>query len=167
MIDALLSAAAQVADSAAALRQAHTAPTDSVAVESPLPGGVAQLTRFLLNTVPSWVQIGGLVLIAIAVVVGLVYLFRRRKAIDTWLATRRTPLRIGLVAAAVALLVLAGGLGAATWNYTQHSNEFCVGCHVMNPAFQKFGTEENAHAELSCHDCHQQGIGASARQLYL
>jgi nitrate/TMAO reductase-like tetraheme cytochrome c subunit len=167
VIDALLSAAAQVTDSAAALRQAHTAPTDSVAVESPLPGGVAQLTRFLLNTVPTWVQIGGLVLIAIVVVVGLVFLIRRRQAIRTWLATREPAVRVALLTAAVALLALAGGLGAATWNYTQHANEFCVGCHVMNPAFQKFGDEENAHAELSCHACHQQGIGASARQLYL
>jgi nitrate/TMAO reductase-like tetraheme cytochrome c subunit len=151
----------------AAIQQPHPTPTDSVAVESPLPGGVAQLTRFLLNTVPTWVQIGGLVLIAIVIAVGLVYLFRRRQAIRTWLTTREPAVRVGLLTAAVVLLVLAGGLGAATWNYTQHSNEFCVGCHVMNPAFQKFGDERNAHAEMSCHACHQQGIGASVRQLYM
>ena len=167
MIGAPFSAAAQVIDSAAALQQAHVAPADSIAVESPLPGGVAELTRFLLNTVPSWVQVGGLVLIGVAVLVGLILVFRRRHAIRGWVASRRPGLRFAIVAAAVALLVVAGGLGAATWNYTQHSNDFCVGCHVMNPAFAKFGNEENKHAELSCHDCHQQGLGASARQLYV
>lgn len=36
----------------------------------------------------------------------------------------------------------------------------------MNPAFQKFSAIENKHAKLSCHDCHQQSIFASMRQLY-
>ena len=58
-------------------------------------------------------------------------------------------------------------MGTVTWNYTQHSNDFCVGCHVMNPAFQKFGSAKNKHGKLSCHDCHQQSLYASARQLYL
>src|SRR5687768_12321927 len=37
----------------------------------------------------------------------------------------------------------------------------------MNPAFSRFGAAENKHADLNCHDCHQQPLSASARQLYL
>lgn len=47
----------------------------------------------------------------------------------------------------------------------QHDNGFCTGCHVMNPAFQRFTASE--HDSLSCHDCHQQSVIASMRQLYL
>ena len=163
----MLSAVAQVVDSAAALRQAHPSPTDSVAVESPLPGGVAQVVRFLLNSVPPWIQIGGVVLAVLVGIALLVLLIRKRRPIGAWLTTRARGTQIALAAAAAVLLIAAGGMGAATWNYTQHSNDFCVGCHVMNPAFQEFGSDENEHAELSCHDCHQQPLSASARQLYL
>ncbi|HEX9106385.1 MAG TPA: cytochrome c3 family protein, partial [Longimicrobiales bacterium] len=47
----------------------------------------------------------------------------------------------------------------------QHDNSFCSGCHVMAPAWQKFQTTR--HAKLSCHQCHQQSLFASARQLVL
>lgn len=166
MIGDPLGVLAQVVDSAA-VQQAHVAPTDSVAVESPLPGGVAQVVRFLLNNVPQWVQIGGVVLAVIVGIAVVVLLIRRRRAIRGWVTTRTTGVQVALAAAAVVLLLAAGGMGAATWNYTQHSNEFCVGCHVMNPAFQEFGTDKNEHSKLSCHDCHQQPLSASARQLYL
>ena len=49
----------------AALQQTPATPSDSVRVESPLPGGIAEVTRFLLNTVPSWLQIAGLGMSAI------------------------------------------------------------------------------------------------------
>ncbi len=50
----------------AALQQATPVqPPDSVIVKSPLPGGVAAVTRFLLSTVPQWVQLAGLVVAAI------------------------------------------------------------------------------------------------------
>jgi hypothetical protein len=51
------------------------------------------------------------------------------------------------------------------WSYVQHDNGFCTGCHVMGPAFVKF--TESEHSELECHDCHQQPLTASLRQLYL
>jgi hypothetical protein len=56
-------------------------------------------------------------------------------------------------------------MGAYLWNYMQHDNDFCNSCHVMNEPFERFQSSE--HSELSCHDCHQQSIFASARQLYL
>ena len=153
---------------AAAVQQVPPAtPADSVVVESPLPGGVAAVTRFLLNTVPPWVQIGGLVVAAVVAALVVWYLVRHRHAIRTWLASRSRGAALALGTVAMVLVAAVVGMGAATWNYTQHSNDFCVGCHVMNPAFQKFGNAENKHAELSCHDCHQQSVAASARQLYL
>ena len=168
MIGKLLSAVAQTLDSTAAPQQAHAATTgDSVVVESPLPGGIAEIVRFLLNTVPPWVQIGGVVVGAIVAVFVLRLLFVRRGPIYGWLSSRDRGVKVALGAVAVVLIVVAGGMGAATWNYTQHSNEFCVGCHVMNPAFQKFSDAKNKHGKLSCHDCHQQSLYASARQLYL
>ena len=171
MIGTQFSAVARVLYSAAALQQAHVAPApapaDSVVVQSPLPGGVAEVVRFLLNTVPPWVQAGGVVVgVAVAAFV-LWFLFLRRRAIRGWLALRTRGVRLALAAAAVAVIVGAGGVGTATWKYTQHANDFCIGCHVMNPAFQKFGNVENKHGELSCHACHQQSIYASARQLYM
>ena len=164
------SAAAPIRLWAAALQQAPpppATPADSVVVESPLPGGVATVTRFLLNNVPQWVQIGGVVLAVVVAALVLWYLVRHRQAIRTWLASRSRGVTWALAAATMVVATAVVGMGSATWNYTQHSNDFCTGCHVMNPAFQKFSSTENKHAELSCHDCHQQSVFASARQLYL
>jgi len=160
-------AVARVLHSAAALQQAHVPPADTVVVQSPLPGGVAEVVRFLLNTVPPWMQMGGVVVGAAVAVFVLRLLFLRRHAIRAWLSTRTRGVRLALAAAAVVLIAGTGGVGSVTWNYTQHSNDFCIGCHVMNPAFQKFANLENKHGELSCHACHQQSIFASSRQLYL
>jgi nitrate/TMAO reductase-like tetraheme cytochrome c subunit len=167
VIGTQLSAVARVLHSAAALQQAHVAPADSVVVQSPLPGGIAQVVRFLLNTVPPWVQAGGVVVAVVVAAFVLRVLFRHRSAIRGWLASRGGGVKLALAAAAVVLIAGTAGIGAATWNYTQHSNDFCVGCHVMNPAFQKFGDVENKHGKLSCHECHQQSLLASGRQLYL
>ena len=167
MISIPLSAVRQVSHLAAAFQQAPLPPTDSVVVESPLPGGVAEVVRFLLNTVPPWVQIGGFVL---AVILGawlLWYVLVRRRVIAGWVMTRGRGYQVALAVVALLLVVGVGTMGAATWNYTQHSNDFCIGCHVMNPAFTRFSHDENKHAELSCHDCHQQPLSASVRQLYL
>jgi nitrate/TMAO reductase-like tetraheme cytochrome c subunit len=160
-------ASAARASSSAALWQAHTAGIDSVRVESPLPGGVAQVVRFLLSAVPPWIQIGGVflgVLVAAAVIWVIV---KRRREIFGWLGTRSRPVQIALAIAAVAVVAGSAGAGAVTWNYTQHSNDFCMGCHVMDGAVERMTGGESKHAKLSCHDCHQQPISASMWQLYL
>jgi nitrate/TMAO reductase-like tetraheme cytochrome c subunit len=179
------SGVASVLRPAAALQQAHAPPADSVAlqsalpggiahsaadsvvVQSPLPGGIARVVRFLLNTVPQWVQIGGVVLGVVVAAVVIWFLYARRVAIRAWLTSRTSGVRLALAAIAVVLIAGVAAIGTVTWNYTQHSNDFCVGCHIMNPAFQKFGDTTNKHAQLSCHDCHQQSLYASARQVYL
>ncbi len=130
----------------------------------PLPGGVAEVVRFFFH-VPQWIQIGGAVL-AVAVAATLVVVaWRNRAGIVDWLRTRSLALQttLGLVAAIV--LTSAAWAGAESWNYVQHDNAFCTGCHVMGESFQKFQRSE--HSDLGCHDCHQQSLYASARQMYL
>jgi hypothetical protein len=143
-----------------------TQPPDSVVVKSPLPGGVAAVTRFLLTTVPQWVQLAGLVLAVIVAMLVVWWLVRRRAAIRAWLTSRSRGVKWALGIGAVVLLAAMAGFGTATWNYTQHSNDFCTSCHVMHPAYGKFASAENKHAQLSCHACHTQSVFASAWQLY-
>ena len=133
-------------------------------VESPLPGGIAAVVRFLFN-VPQWLQIAGLILGLLVAAVLAVYLWRRRVSIRTWIVTRQRRVKLGLAAGVVVLAAGGATFGAASWNYVQHDNGFCTGCHVMSPAFSRFTQSE--HDSLQCHDCHQQSIFASMRQFYL
>jgi hypothetical protein len=106
----------------------------------------------------------------LAVVVGALILWlliTRRQRIRNWLATRSTAIKVAIAVAAVVVIAAAGTAGAATWNYTQHSNEFCQGCHVMDVAVSKMSGGDSKHAKLSCHSCHQQSLAASAWQVYL
>jgi hypothetical protein len=133
-------------------------------VTSPLPGGVAAVVRFLFN-VPAWFQIGG-ALVGVLLAAAVVWVvWRRRAPLLAWLRTRSRAMTLALGVGAVLLIVGATGFGAVGWNYMQHDNGFCTGCHVMGPAFERFSQSE--HAQLSCHDCHQQSMFASMRQLYL
>ncbi len=130
----------------------------------PLPGGVAAVLRFFFN-VPQWIQIAGF-FVGVAVAAWLlVLLWRRRLQIISWIKTRQRGVRIGLAAAAAVLVIGAAGFGTVSWNYMQHDNAFCTGCHIMKGPFQRFTGSK--HDSLSCHACHQQSIFASTRQLYL
>lgn len=131
---------------------------------TPLPGGVASVARFLFQ-LPQWVQMfGGVVGVAVAVL-AVVALWRSRRTILNWLATRTPSVKVALGATAVVLLLTGASAGAVSWNYMQHDNSFCTGCHVMDAAYQRFNSSE--HSTLSCHDCHEQSIFASLRQLHL
>ena len=131
---------------------------------SPLPGGMAAVSRYLLNQ-PTWLQISAAVVLAVVAAFAALLLWKRRAAIRMWITTRSRGAKIGL--ATVAGVVLAGfvALGVYGWNFTMHNNDFCVSCHVMSPAFSRF--QHSEHKQLQCHDCHQQSLYASARQLVL
>ncbi len=146
------------------LVQQHAPPLDSVVVESPLPGGIAAVVRFFFH-VPQWIQIGGVVVGVLVALGAAVYLWRRRAAIVHWILTRSRGLKIAMALAVGVVALAAAGGGAVSWNYMQHDNGFCTGCHVMGPAFQRFTASE--HDSLTCHDCHRQSMFASMRQLYL
>jgi hypothetical protein len=133
-------------------------------VESPLPGGLSVVVRFLFG-LPQWLQIAGAALGAIAGLIVLVLVWRHRRSLWAWFTTRSRPMKVGLAGAAgLAVLVGAGG-GAYGFHYIETDNGFCTGCHVMGPSYQRFTQSE--HAQLRCHDCHQQSMFASMRQLYL
>ena len=133
-------------------------------MESPLPRGAASLVRFLFNSVPQWVQIGGVFVGAIVAAIVLVILWRRRAQIIGWFRAKSRGWKLGFAAMLVLVLSGAGFAGAKTWNFMMHDNAFCTGCHVMETPFRKFTAGE--HSDLSCHDCHRQGMLASARQVY-
>jgi hypothetical protein len=133
-------------------------------LESPLPGGLASVVRFFLDF-PQPLQIAGVVVGALVAIALVVVLWMRRETLSTWLKTRPRAFYVGLAGAAIVLAFAGATVGLMGWNYVQHDNGFCTGCHVMGPSFVKF--TESEHSQLECHDCHQQPITASMRQLYL
>lgn len=137
---------------------------DTLVHEPPLPGAAVEVLRFFFH-IPQWIQIGGAILAVVVGVALLVFLWRRRRDIGSWLRTRTRKIQLALAAGVLAVIVSAAWVGVESWNYTQHANEFCVGCHVMDPAVNRFTQSE--HAKLECHDCHRQPVTASLRQLYL
>jgi hypothetical protein len=138
---------------------------DSIAVESPLPSPALTVVRFLFNTVPQWVQIGGVFLGAAVALILAFFGWRNRVALKAWFLSRSRAWKIGFAAVSILMLGAISFAGTWSWNYMMHDNEFCSGCHVMSVPFQRFGTSE--HAKLNCHDCHRQSIFASAVELYV
>ncbi|MGI9610233.1 MAG: hypothetical protein ACR2NL_08045, partial [Acidimicrobiia bacterium] len=130
----------------------------------PLPGGVTAVVRWFFH-VPQWIQMaGGILAVCVALFLAW-FLWRRKAAIWGWLVSRALAVQLG-IATVVALFVLAfAGAATVSWDYMQHDNDFCTACHVMGSAFQRFSDSE--HAELNCHDCHNQSIFASTRQMHL
>ena len=149
---------------------------DSVVVRSPLPDPLVPVVQWIFQR-PSWVMISGIVIGALVAIVILVALWRRRKAIWVWLTTQDRVIKAGLAAAAAAvlMLILAGGLKAK--DYMMHDNDFCRGCHIFVPSGQVFarpdtGTYllvnqlEGKHDTLSCHACHPFELKAQAKELF-
>jgi hypothetical protein len=146
------------------VQAAQELPPGIPAEPPPLPGGVAAVFRWLFH-VPQWIQMAGGIVGAIFAIVVLVVIWKRRADVWGWLTSRATAVQGAMAATTLAILVVAVWLGTASWDYMQHDNDFCTACHVMGSAFQRFTDSE--HAELNCHDCHNQSIFASARQLHL
>ena len=142
----------------------HAAAQDSVRVESPLPGGVATVVRFFFQ-VPQWIQIGGALLGAAVVALAVWWVWRIRGEIIRWLVSRPRQVKMAMGVTAGVVVLGAAVFGKVSWDYMQHDNDFCTGCHVMGPAYQRFTASE--HDTLSCHNCHQQSLFASTRQLVL
>lgn len=165
MVDPILLAAARHgAQAPVGAPGLHGVGTDSVVVKNPVPGGLGYVLNVLFN-LPQWAH---LVLVLVGATAGAAaawVLWTRRERLWQWLVARdrRAKLALGGIAG-IAVLAGAGG-GLYGWNYMQHENDFCLGCHVMTPAWEKFSRSE--HAKLQCHDCHRQSQYANARQLVL
>lgn len=134
-------------------------------LESPTPDWLDAAAKWALAGVPQFVQkLGGVVGVVVLVALAALVWWRRRQ-IAAWWGRRGPRFKWGLAGVAGVFLLTGAAIGAYLWNYMQHDNDFCNSCHVMNEPFERFQTSE--HSELSCHDCHQQSIFASARQMYL
>ena len=135
-------------------------------VDPPLPGGVAQLFRTMFNA-PAWVWVTLIVVsIVTAAVVGRLA-WRNRVALRTWLTGQHRAAKYAMGGAIVLVVGVVALTGAASWNYMQHENAFCSSCHVMEGPWNKFAVDAGKHSKLECHNCHQQSIYASTRQLVL
>ena len=128
------------------------------------PDRVARVLRLVFGLPPRVVLPAAALLAAIAVAV-LVVALRRRAAIRAWLGARwqRRAWKAGLVGGTLAIALGASFAGVRSYNYIQHDADFCVSCHLMNPAFGRF--QQSEHSSLTCHDCHKQSMYANVRQL--
>jgi nitrate/TMAO reductase-like tetraheme cytochrome c subunit len=136
---------------------------DTATVHTPLPRGVGTVVRVVLNA-PSWLQITVIVAGVITFAWLAFWIFKRRRRVIGWLGARSRGWKLAFVGLVLVAVTGFASFGVATWNYTQHNNDFCIGCHVMSTAWTKF--QHSEHKKLKCHDCHQQSIFASMRQLY-
>ncbi|MEN8143866.1 MAG: hypothetical protein ABFS14_02850 [Gemmatimonadota bacterium] len=130
--------------------------------ESPLPGGVTAVVRWLFH-VPQWIQVGGGILAGLVAIMLAVFIWRGRIQILDRLLGLSSPARWSLAVTVVVIATLVAGAGKVSWDYMMHDNDFCTSCHVMTTAFDRFTSSK--HAELNCHDCHQQSIFDSMHEL--
>ncbi|HEV2751715.1 MAG TPA: hypothetical protein VGV12_14430 [Gemmatimonadales bacterium] len=130
----------------------------------PLPGGVAAVLRFFFN-LPQWFQIAGFFVGVIVAAGVLVVAWRSRRVIAAWIVSRPRSIKISLASALAVVVLGFGAFSVVGYDYMEHNNGFCTGCHVMKAPFQRFAGSK--HDSLSCHACHQQGMYANMRQLYL
>jgi hypothetical protein len=167
---ALLLGPSHLLFAAVAAAQRTTQVHDSSAADSirfdqpPIAGPAARVFRFLFSGVPQWIQIAGVVVGVLIALTLAVLGWRYRAQIRAWLASRSRAYKIGLATVAVVTVGTVAAVGAWSYNYMMHVNDFCSSCHVMNTAFNRFARSE--HDQLECHSCHRQSIFASARELY-
>jgi len=58
-----------------------------------------------------------------------------------------------LIVALILVIVCGGGFIAYKfYDFTQNNPKFCVGCHLMQPAYDSWAQSE--HKALNCHQCH-------------
>ncbi len=62
-----------------------------------------------------------------------------------------------LILAVIGIFLFGSGYTAyKVYDYTQNNPNFCVGCHLMQPAFDTWALSE--HKGLNCHSCHHLSV---------
>jgi hypothetical protein len=149
---------------------------DSVVVRSPLPDPLVPIVQWIFQK-PGWVMAGGLVIGGLVALSLVILLWRRRRAVGTWLVARARGAKIAMVAAVGSVLLLMVGSGVKAYDYVMHDNDFCSGCHIFVPSGQVFvrpdtGTYllvnklEGKHDTLSCHSCHPFELKTQSKELF-
>ena len=110
---------------------------DSVVVRSPLPDPLVPIVQWIFQK-PGWLMAAGIVIGALVALAMVVLLWRRRRAIATWLVTRDRGVKLAMFGAAGAVLLLMVGTGVKAYDYVMHDNDFCSGCHIFVPSGQVF-----------------------------
>jgi hypothetical protein len=148
---------------------------DSVVVKSPLPDPLVPFVQWIFQQ-PGWVMQGGIVLGAFVAVAACLLLWRRRRAIRTWLVTRDRGAKLAMLGGVGVVLAAMVFTGVKAQHYMMHDNDFCRGCHIFVPSGQVFvrpdtGTYllvnrlEGKHDTLSCHACHPFELKAQTKEL--
>ena len=155
----------------------QSAQADSGLVHSPVPDPIIHVVQWIFQR-PGWVMISGIVLGVIVAAVVLRLLWTHRRDIWTWLTTRSRGTKLAMASTVAVFLLAAGTVGFKAYDYMEHDNNFCRGCHVFIPAGQPFvrpdtGTYlivnmlQGKHDTLECHQCHTPDMKAQAIELAL
>jgi cytochrome c nitrite reductase small subunit len=67
-------------------------------------------------------------------------------------------LKAKLLIVTLILIIVSGGgyVAYRFYDFTQNNPKFCVGCHLMQPAFDTWAQSE--HKQLNCHECHHLSV---------
>ncbi len=67
-------------------------------------------------------------------------------------------LKAKLVIIVLILIIIIGSgyVSYRLYDFTQNNPTFCVGCHLMQPAYDTWAKSE--HKSLNCHDCHHLSV---------
>lgn len=148
---------------------------DTTVVRSPLPDPLVPIVQWLFQK-PGWLMLGGIVAGAVVAAALVVLLWNRRRPIGRWLVTRDRGLKLTMLLAVGAVLLLVVGSGYKAYDYMMHDNDFCRGCHIFVPSGRIFvhpdtGTYllvnalEGKHDTLECHACHAFQLEAQTKEL--
>lgn len=148
---------------------------DTTVVRSPLPDPLVPVVQWLFQK-PGWLMAGGIVVGAAVAAAVVVLLWTRRRAIGHWLVTRDRGVKLTMLLAVGAVLLLVAGSGYKAYDYMMHDNDFCRGCHIFVPSGKIFvhpdtGTYllvnalEGKHDTLECHACHAFQLEAQTKEL--
>lgn len=120
--------------------------------------------RFMMSSVPQWIQIGG-VLIGVPAVIILVWqAWKHRRGLWAWWLARPASVKFALFAGAGVIVMAGGAAGLYGYNYMMHDNDFCQSCHIMDVPWNRF--QVSAHKNLQCHACHRQPLYVSSVELF-
>ncbi len=123
-----------------------------------------QLFRFLLSTVPQWVQIAGIFIGGPIAAIVAWKIWQHRRNLWGWFLSRSRIYKITIVSAGGFVALIMGFVGLYNYNYVMHKNDFCQSCHLMDTAWNRF--QVTAHKDLQCHACHRQPLIASSKEMF-